>query len=49
MVADGSKVGRVLLARIAGVSEVDELITDDSVDPAALLALRNAGLKVTVV
>jgi DeoR family transcriptional regulator, aga operon transcriptional repressor len=49
VVADGSKVGRVLLARICGVDEVDELITDDSVDPVALRALRGAGLTVTVV
>jgi DeoR family transcriptional regulator of aga operon len=49
VVADGSKVGRVLLARIAGVADVDELVTDDSVDPAALQALRATGLTVTVV
>ena len=30
-------------------ADVDELVTDDSVDPVALQALRAAGLKVTVV
>lgn len=49
VVADGSKVGRVLLARIAGLDEVDELITDDSADAPALDAVRAAGVKVTVV
>lgn len=49
VVADGSKVGRVLLARIADASEVDELITDASADPSALAALRGSGLAVTVV
>lgn len=49
VVADGSKVGRVLLARIAGLDEVDELITDDSADPAALETVRATGVDVTVV
>ncbi|GAB3678802.1 DeoR/GlpR family DNA-binding transcription regulator [Angustibacter aerolatus] len=49
VVADGSKVGRALLARITGVDGVDELVTDDTADPAALQALRAAGLRVTVV
>jgi DeoR family transcriptional regulator, aga operon transcriptional repressor len=49
VVADGSKVGRDLLARIVDIQEVDELITDDSADEGALDALRRAGLKVTLV
>lgn len=49
VVADGSKVGRVLLARIAGLTDIDELITDDSADAAALEAVRAAGVDVTVV
>jgi DeoR family transcriptional regulator of aga operon len=49
VVADGSKVGQVLLARIVNVAEVDELITDDSADQSALSALRRAGLTVTLV
>jgi DeoR family transcriptional regulator, aga operon transcriptional repressor len=49
VVADGSKVGRVQLARIVGLDEVDELITDDSADPEALGAVRATGVEVTVV
>lgn len=49
VVADGSKVGRVLLARISGLDDVDELITDDTAEPTALDAIRAAGVEVTVV
>ena len=49
VVADGSKVGRVLLARITSLDDVDELITDDSADSTALGAVRAAGVDVTVV
>jgi DeoR family transcriptional regulator of aga operon len=49
VVADGSKVGRVFLARIAGLEDVDELVTDQSADGAALDAVRAAGVLVTVV
>jgi DeoR/GlpR family transcriptional regulator of sugar metabolism len=48
-VADGSKVGRDLLARIVEVQDVDELITDDTADQGALQALRQTGLAVSVV
>jgi DeoR family transcriptional regulator of aga operon len=46
--ADGSKIGRSTFARICGINEVDELITDSSVDPAAVEALVQAGLRVTI-
>ncbi|MGH3383567.1 MAG: DeoR/GlpR family DNA-binding transcription regulator [Nocardioidaceae bacterium] len=49
VVADGSKVGRVFLARIAGLEDVDELVTDESVEGAALDAVRAADVEVTVV
>ena len=49
VVADGSKLGHDLLARIVDVRDVDELITDESADPDAVEALRRAGLAVTVV
>jgi DeoR family transcriptional regulator of aga operon len=49
VVADGSKLGHDLLARIVDVQEVDELITDDSADENAVAALRRAGLTVTLV
>lgn len=52
VVADGSKVGRVLLARICTLDDiagVGELVTDASADPQALDAIRRAGLDVAVV
>jgi DeoR family transcriptional regulator, aga operon transcriptional repressor len=49
VIADGSKVGRVRLAHIAKLNEIDELITDESADPIELQSLRDAGLVVTVV
>jgi DeoR family transcriptional regulator, aga operon transcriptional repressor len=49
VVADGSKVGHDLLARIVEVQEVEELITDGSADQSAVEALRRAGLKVTLI
>jgi DeoR family transcriptional regulator of aga operon len=48
VVADGSKLGRITLARIADVTEVHEVITDASADPAHLAAIREAGVEVTV-
>ena len=48
VVADGSKVGQNLLARICPLTDVSELITDSSADPAALDAIRRAGTEVVV-
>jgi len=48
VVADGSKVGRVCLARICALTDIDELVTDSSADAAALDAISAAGVKVTV-
>jgi DeoR family transcriptional regulator, aga operon transcriptional repressor len=48
IVADGSKVGRLMLARIAPLDCVHELITDGSADPEQLAAIRRAGVEVTV-
>jgi DeoR family transcriptional regulator of aga operon len=47
VVADASKVGKVAFARICEPSAVDELITDDTADQAAVAALREAGITVT--
>lgn len=44
--ADGSKVGRALLARIAPVADIDELVTDHTADPTAVAALRDSGVTV---
>lgn len=49
VVADGSKVGRTMLAHIAALSAVDRLVTDASADPSAVHAVRTAGVDVTVV
>jgi DeoR family transcriptional regulator of aga operon len=40
VVADASKLGRVHLARIAGLDQVDEIITDDAADPGTVARLR---------
>ncbi|HEY0188131.1 MAG TPA: DeoR/GlpR family DNA-binding transcription regulator [Cellulomonas sp.] len=47
--ADGSKVGRVTLAKMADLSEVHVLVTDSSADPEALEQIRAAGVEVVVV
>lgn len=47
VVADGSKVGKIAFARICEAAAVDELITDDTADQAAVAALREAGIQVS--
>jgi DeoR family transcriptional regulator of aga operon len=47
--ADGSKLGRVHLGRIAAVTEIDTLITGTSAPKAALRELRASGLQVDVI
>jgi DeoR/GlpR family transcriptional regulator of sugar metabolism len=49
LVADGSKLGKVALADVAALDSLDLWITDGSVDPDGLEAIRGAGLKVEVV
>lgn len=49
VVADGRKVGRVMLASIAGIADVHELITDESADPVELRRIEAVGVTVTVV
>jgi len=49
VVADSTKVGRSAFARICPVEAVDELITDSAVDPVEAAALRERGLKITLV
>ena len=48
VVADGTKVGRSMLAHIAGLEVVTELITDATADPDAIAALRDEGVPVTI-
>jgi DeoR family transcriptional regulator of aga operon len=49
VLADGSKIGAVELARLCPISEVDLVITGQSADPAAVEALEERGCEVRVV
>ncbi|MGO1627859.1 MULTISPECIES: DeoR/GlpR family DNA-binding transcription regulator [unclassified Microbacterium] len=49
VVADGSKIGRATLAKVAELSEVDVLVTDSSADQRELDAIAAAGVDVQVV
>lgn len=49
VLADGSKIGKIALAKFADLSEIDLLITDAGADEAELAALREKGLEVKVV
>ncbi|MGV8882713.1 MAG: DeoR/GlpR family DNA-binding transcription regulator [Rhodoglobus sp.] len=49
VVADGSKIGRLALARVADVSEISLLVTDDSADPVEVEKIRAAGVAVVTV
>ena len=49
VVADGSKIGHLALAKVADIDQIDALITDDSADPAALDAIRRTGVELHVV
>ncbi|GAA3468470.1 DeoR/GlpR family DNA-binding transcription regulator [Nonomuraea roseola] len=46
VVADSTKLGRVELAPICGLTDVDLLITGESADPAVVAGLRERGLTV---
>ncbi|WP_239158695.1 MULTISPECIES: DeoR/GlpR family DNA-binding transcription regulator [Winogradskya] len=48
VVADGSKVGKICLARICSITDVATLVTDDSADPTGIEAIRRAGTEVIV-
>jgi DeoR family transcriptional regulator of aga operon len=48
VVADGSKVDRVCLARICPVTDVSVLVTDASADPDGVTAIRRLGTEVVV-
>ena len=49
VLADSTKVGKVALAKIANVEEVDTLITDRGADAKELARLRELGLEIIVV
>ena len=49
VVADGSKIGRLAMARVAEIDQVHALVTDDTADPDALAEIERAGVTVYVV
>jgi len=49
VVADGSKLGRVEVARLCGIDDVDMVITGRSADPSVVEAMRDRGCDVRVV
>jgi DeoR family transcriptional regulator of aga operon len=49
VVADGSKIGQATSARMAGLDEIDDLVTDSDADPEALRSIADAGVAVHVV
>lgn len=46
VVADGSKIGRVTLAPVAGVEAIDDLVTDSSADAEELERIAAGGIRV---
>jgi len=46
IIADGSKVGGIELAKLCSIDEIDMLITDSSADPAVINVLRERDLEV---
>jgi len=49
VLADGSKLGRVEVARLCGIDDIDMVITGSSADPAIVAGLRDRGCDVRVV
>lgn len=49
VVADGSKIGRLALARVTEITSVHTLITDASADAEELERIREAGVQVVIV
>jgi DeoR family transcriptional regulator of aga operon len=49
VLADGSKLGRVEVARLCDLGDLDLLITGRSADPTVVDALRDRGCDVLVV
>jgi len=49
VVTDGSKLGRRSFAEIAGIDEIDDLITDAGADPDECRRLAEADVRVTIV
>ncbi len=48
-VVDGSKIGRVTLARLASITDIDLLVTDDTADAEEIERIKALGVKVKIV
>ena len=48
ILADGSKIGRIELAQLCAVDEVDMVITDETASPPIVAALRERGCEVVI-
>jgi DeoR family transcriptional regulator, aga operon transcriptional repressor len=48
VVAHGSKVGRVTLARMAELNEINTLVTDRTADPEELARIADQGVEVCI-
>ncbi len=48
VVADSTKIGRVMLARMTGLESVDDLITDVGADREEIAAIKAMGVRVTL-
>ena len=46
VLADGSKIGRIELAQLCGIDQIDMVITGESADPSILDSLREHGCEV---
>jgi DeoR family transcriptional regulator of aga operon len=46
---DGSKIGKVTLAKMVPLSQIDHLVTDSTADPRQLELIAAAGVQVHVV
>jgi DeoR family transcriptional regulator of aga operon len=49
VVADGTKIGRVTLAKVADAHDIDHLVTDDSANPNELARLAALGVNIHLV
>lgn len=49
VVADGSKIGRITLAKVADLTDVHDLVTDSTADAVELARIRARGVRVHVV
>ncbi|KAD4060190.1 DeoR family transcriptional regulator [Arthrobacter yangruifuii] len=48
VVADGSKIGKLTLAKVADIGEINELVTDESADREEIARIEAAGVKVHI-